>query len=573
MVAATKDNLYTIPPPPSVKNLPASFAFGVATSAYQIEGGWLEGGKGLNQWDVFSHTPGMIKNGDTGDVATDHYHKYVEDAELIKAAGIKHYRFSIMWSRLMPNGMLKPGEKPNAEGVKFYNNLINALLQRGITPWVSIWHNDLPFALALHPNPGNAVLRSDFPQLFTDFARVCFEEFGDRVKHWFTFNEPMMAAVNYPASGDKEPYQFGHNFLIAHAKTVKLYREQFQTRQNGKEIGIVLNLGSFYPADPENPEHVKLCERSYDWQMGWWLDPMYRGDYPQSMKDTLGDRLPSFTDEEKTMLIGSTDFVAINYYMPHMTKEGTHQPWTPGSAMNSFYADWNVTHYYADDWPRTHTGWGVYAPGLRKLFNYVNHDRYKDFSVPMYIVENGCAVGEDSEEAAKNDVFRQQYLHDHIDNLALAVTEDGCDVRGWFGWSFLDNLEWFAGFEMKFGLVRVDFNDPDRKRTPKGSLWQLKDTIKMFEEAHGMYSDAGEGEGTADGGPGDTRSPWHGRPAPPVSEGGDAREEETPAAPTEAPVAGATTAPVAGGSGGRDTGSNFSFAPGTGGFLRPPPTP
>lgn len=250
-----------VPLPPSVlsaKVFPSDFVFGTSTSSYQVEGGWLEGGKGMSVWDAYSHTPGMIANGDTGDVANDMYHLYPEDIKLMAQYGLTHYRFSIAWNRIMPTGVAPV----NPEGIAYYNDLINQLIAHGIEPHVTIYHSETPLALTFYPhNPNPFLDRENFPKWFADYAQVLFENFGDRVKHWFTFNEPWCTAV-LGVYGDKDPYNIAHNAILAHARAVQIYRSQYQSQQKGT-IGIVLNTAHFYPADSSNPDDVAAAQRDY----------------------------------------------------------------------------------------------------------------------------------------------------------------------------------------------------------------------------------------------------------------------------------------------------------------------
>lgn len=236
---------------------PSTFKFGVSTSSYQVEGGWLEGGKGLSIWDAYSHIPGRIANGDTGDVANDMYHLYPQDVKLMASYGIKHYRFSIAWNRIMPTGVAPI----NPEGVAYYNDLINQLLVHGIEPHVTMYHSETPLSLTMYPYLTNPFLDNErFVGWFTDYAAVLFDNFGDRVKNWFTFNEPFCTAV-YGPQGNKDPYTIAHNAILAHASVWQLYHTKY-TAQAGT-VGIVLNTAHFYPNNPESADDVEAAARGY----------------------------------------------------------------------------------------------------------------------------------------------------------------------------------------------------------------------------------------------------------------------------------------------------------------------
>ncbi|CAE7383169.1 BGLU30, partial [Symbiodinium microadriaticum] len=384
---------------------------------------WLDGGKGLSNWDGYSHTPGLIANGDTGDVANDMYHLYPSDIKLMKEYGLRHYRFSISWNRIMPTGIAPVSE----EALLYYNDLIDQLLEHDIEPHVTIFHNDIPLALSTYPNNPMPFLDSErFPGWFGDYAEVLFQSFGDRVKQWFTFNEPFCTAV-YGTYGDQDPYMIAHNAILAHATAVKIYRDSYQSRQGGT-IGIVLNTAHFYPNNPSSMLDIASAERGYDFWYGWFMSPLTSGEYPLSMRHQVGSRLPGFTSEQRALIKGSLDFVALNYYFPYMTSPGTFTDEDPPS----YFKDMNLTTTFNSSWPLSQTGWGIYGPGLRDLLVY-SSKRYPE--VPLYITENGLAWEEPTVADAVNDTMRQQYLHDHIEAVGQAL-DKGCDVRGYFVWSF-----------------------------------------------------------------------------------------------------------------------------------------
>ncbi|KAL2514181.1 Beta-glucosidase 17 [Forsythia ovata] len=309
-------------------SFPSDFVFGAASSAYQYEGAAKEDGRGPSIWDNFTHKyPGKILDRSNGDIANDFYHRYKDDIKLMEFIGINAFRFSISWSRILPYGTLSKGV--NKEGISFYNNLINELLSKGLQPFPTIYHWDLPQALQ---DEYGGFLSPRIVDDFRDFAEVCFKEFGDRVKHWVTMNEPyifilggydlgIMAPgrcsswMNNDCPGGNsaiEPYIAGHLMLLCHAQTVKLYREKYKPYQKG-QIGIVLISHWFVPYSKRQAD-VKAAQRALDFMLGWFLNPLTYGDYPKSMHTLLGKRLPNFTHEEAELVKGSYDFLGLNYY-------------------------------------------------------------------------------------------------------------------------------------------------------------------------------------------------------------------------------------------------------------------
>lgn len=337
---------------------PYDFAWGTATSAYQVEGGWKEGNKGLSIWDYFSHTQGKVKHGDNGDITDDHYHLYKDDVKHMAKMGLKHYRLSIAWSRIQPNGV----GPANPAGVTFYNDLIDEIVANGLEPMVTLYHWDLPLALQVEQSGwlgGTAV--SD---AFAEYARLCFANFGDRVKRWVTINEPWCVCVLGFCSGEhapgrtrdpwREPYVAAHCLLVAHGKAAKVYHDEFKASQGG-EVGITLNCDWRVPKpskdDNKYRRNCAAAERALEFFLGWFADPIYHGDYPLSMRRKLGSRLPAFTEEEKSIIKGSSDFFALNHYSTWYTEDATASQLTPVPASSTDSdADWIiVTDGSSDD--------------------------------------------------------------------------------------------------------------------------------------------------------------------------------------------------------------------------------
>ncbi|CAM9426799.1 unnamed protein product [Ectocarpus sp. 12 AP-2014] len=315
-----------------IDGLPPGFVFGTASAAYQIEGAVNEGGRGPTIWDTFSHMdPPKVARGENGDVACDSYHRrvYEEDADLTKAAGFDGFRMSFAWSRIYPEG---EGDEPNAEGIQHYHDVIDSLLERGLEPVVTLYHWDLP--QALEDKYGGWLNESIVPA-FDAYADTCFREYGGKVKKWITINEPWsfihhgystgghapgrcsnrQANLTHCDEGDSftEPYIAGHNVLNSHAKAVSTYRTKYKAEQRGI-IGMTLNSDWAAPLDPDSDADKATAERFMEFQLAWWADPIYFGDYPQVMKDVVGDRLPVFTEEESALIAGSNDFFGLNHY-------------------------------------------------------------------------------------------------------------------------------------------------------------------------------------------------------------------------------------------------------------------
>lgn len=455
---------------------PEDFHWSTATSAYQIEGGWNADDKGESIWDTFTHAGGNVANDDTGDVACDSYNKYEVDVDLIAEMGLKYYRFSLSWSRLLPDGTT---ENPSAAGLAYYNNLINDLIDNGITPQVTLYHWDLPQAL----QDVGGFLSDDFPEYFNNYAKYCFEHLGDRVKFWITFNEPWVIAVLGHGDGvfapgiegmaDGNVYLSGHNLLLAHAMAYRSYDEEYRTSQQGK-IGITLNSDYFEPYDRSNPDDLDAAERAQQFFLGWFASPVYgTGDYPQVMRDKVDakseaqgfdeSRLPYFTEEQKTNLRGSFDFFGLNHYTTlYCNDTGTEDVSEPAN----YYKDRDVNAWQPPNWPESGSSWLRPVPwGLRRLLNWISEE-YGDDIGGIYITENGVST---HDVAELEDTSRIQFYKGYINEALKAVKLDNVDVRCYTAWSLMDNFEWASGYTERFGLHYVDFTDPDRPRTAKKS--------------------------------------------------------------------------------------------------------
>lgn len=477
---------------------PASFKFGVATAAYQIEGAALMQGRGMSIWDSFSHFPGNIFDGSTGDVACDHYHQYEIDVQLMVDLGIDVYRFSLSWSRILPGGT----REINQQGVAFYNKLINTLLQNGIEPYVTLYHWDMP--QALENDPAIKGWRTkNIVKPFAYYAETCFKLFGDRVKNWITLNEiqsfshegygdgskapgrcsPVCGKVknNYVGDSSTEPYLCTHHALLSHAAAVKVYKSKYQAEQRGR-IGITAN-GKWYEPYTPTEEDIGAAQRCIEFELGWQLDPIFFGDYPESMRSGAGSRLPVFSDEEKIDLVGSLDFVGYNYYTAYYGKNAP-----PAEPDNRWYSTDRLatTEYAGPDgtWIGEPYGpealrWIYNCPwALPKMLQWME-DRYgkeQFLKTPILITENGTMDMDINLrlEDALNDSSRIRYLNDTLSHLANAISMKNYNVQAYFVWSLIDNYEWSSGLACRFGLHYVDYQKNNIRYPKASALWYHK---------------------------------------------------------------------------------------------------
>ncbi|KAH7653642.1 Beta-glucosidase protein [Dioscorea alata] len=446
-----------------VTQFPPSFLFGTATSSYQIEGAYLEDNKSLSNWDVFTHLQGKIVDGSNGDIACDHYHKYEEDIEMMHSLGVNAYRFSISWSRVLPRGRFG-GINPS--GIQFYNNLINQLLVKGIQPFVTLNHYDVPKELE---DQYGAWLNAEIQEDFGYFAEVCFEAFGDRVKYWVTFNEPNEVAKKgyetgeYPPALHSQPYVAAHNMILSHAIALHIYKTKFQEKQGGS-IGIVLSMVWYEPLK-DTAEDYSLVQSTFDFEIGWFLDPLIYGDYPNEMRKHLGPKLPTFSAKEKETLQLGLDFIGINHYKSLYV----------GRCGVSYckVAERNGIPI-GKDTPMP--GSYVVPEGMEKIVTYISKT-YNN--TPIFITENGLSQKSDdstSKEELLDDTDRIDYLDSYLTFLTRAMRK-GADVRGYFVWSFIDNFEWTFGYTLRFGIYHVDYKT--QKRTPKSSAKWFKDFLNV----------------------------------------------------------------------------------------------
>ncbi|PQE09337.1 Glycoside hydrolase family 1 protein [Rutstroemia sp. NJR-2017a BVV2] len=430
--------------------LPPTFHFGYATAAAQVEGGWNADGKGPSIWDTFAHTPGKVKDASSGDDAVLSYYQTESDVALMKSYGVTAYRFSLSWSRIIPLG--GADDPVNEKGLQYYSNLVDELLKNGITPFVTLFHWDIPQALE-DRYKGMLDMQAYIPD-FVRYARVCFEALGDRVKHWITYNEPGVytlagyaAGVHAPArssnrelneEGDSstEPFIVGHTELVSHGHVVKMYREEFQAKQGGM-IGITLHGNYSEPWDEDDPLDVEAAERAREFEIAWFADPIYKtGDYPASMRKQLGERLPTFTEEEARLVRGSSDFYGMNSYTTFFVRHREGPADINDHSGNIDKLDTNKQG--KERGPASDTYWLRTCPwGFRKLLNWI----WARYHVPICITENGTTAKGETEpsEEVLNDKFRIEFFEGYIEALARAVKDDGVDIRTYFAWTFTDN--------------------------------------------------------------------------------------------------------------------------------------
>lgn len=426
---------------------PPDFVWGAATSAYQIEGSPLADGAGPSIWQRFAGTPKMMINGDTGDVACDHYRRFREDVAMMRDLGLKSYRFSISWSRILPEGR----GRVNEAGLGFYEKLVDELLKAGIEPNATLFHWDLPAAL----DDRGGWLNPDIADWFADYATVMYRRLDGRVKMWSTLNEPWVVTDGgylhgALAPGHRNFYEApiaSHHLMRSHGKAVQAYRAV------GKhKIGLVVNIEPKYPAS-NSAADVAATKRAEAYMNRQYLDPAIHGRYPAQMKEIFGDAWPEWPAEDFATIKQPIDFLGLNYYTRNVVKHDEAQWPLKASPVKQTQATY------------TETGWEVFPQGLTDTLVWMKRE-YGD--LPIYITENGSAFYDppNAENGVIDDPLRVDYLKKHL-NAVRAAIGAGVDVRGYYAWSLMDNLEWSLGFSKRFGIVHVNFETLER--TPKAS--------------------------------------------------------------------------------------------------------
>jgi beta-glucosidase len=439
----------------SASAFPPGFLWGAATSAYQVEGSPLADGAGPSIWHRFVRTPGRVHDGETGDVACDHYRRFESDVALMKSLGLTAYRFSIAWGRVLPEGR----GRVNPAGLAFYERLVDALLAAGIRPMVTLYHWDLPAAL----DDRGGWLNPDIADWFADYANVVYKALDDRVTLWATLNEPWVVTDGgylhgVLAPGHRSAFEApiaSHQLMRAHAKAVQAYRAI------GKhEVGLVVNIEPKYPAS-QSPADLAATERAQAYMNRQYLDPALLGRYPEELREVFGEAWPKWPAADMDLIRQPIDFVGVNYYTRNVVRHDD-SVWPVRAAM---VRQKQATY--------TETGWEVYPQGLTDTLVWIKQ-RYGP--IPQYVTENGAALYDPpaAENGRIGDPLRASYLRRHIGAVGEAIRQ-GVDLRGYFAWSLLDNLEWAHGYSKRFGLVHVNFET--LQRTPKDSARFSADVI------------------------------------------------------------------------------------------------
>ena len=427
---------------------PQGFTWGAATAAYQIEGAWNEDGKGESIWDRFSHTPGKVRDGDTGDVACDHYHRYREDVALMKSLGLNAYRFSISWPRIKPQGR----GQPNKAGLDFYDKLVDEVLAAGITPFLTLYHWDLPQALQDRGGWDNR----DTCGYSVDYASIMLKRLGDRVKYWTTFNEPFVVAWVGNAWGEHAPgfhdpalaMRVTHHLLVAHGQAMQAIRSIVPDAK----AGIVLDFAPPEPAHDDDASNA-AAEKSWHTLGTLFIEPLpVRTLSPRSAAPNRAVRA-KIAPTDMDLIAQPLDFLGVNYYRPIML-------------------DAQGKEVRLQDREYTEMPWLVQPELLKRLLLRLN----RDYPLPpVYITENGAAFPDVLSEAMQvRDPRRESYLREHLRAVHEFIAE-GVDVRGYFVWSLMDNFEWAHGYSKRFGIVYVDY--PTQRRIVKESGRWYMETI------------------------------------------------------------------------------------------------
>ena len=447
----------TTPIPDVTASFPADFVWGVATSSFQIEGAAIEDGKGPSIWDSFCRVPGAIADGTDGDIACDHYHRWQSDLDLIAGLGVDAYRFSVSWPRVRPTG----SGPWNGKGLDFYERLVDGLLVRGIKPYLTLNHWDLPDAL----QAGGGWANRDTVYRFIEYAQGIHARLGDRIAAITTHNEPWVVAVLGHETGIFAPglksrataMQAAHHLLLSHGLAMQALREAGCR----SKLGIVLNLAPVQPATDSAADKAKATLEDGR-LLRWYMDPLFRAAYPLDILDDLGADAPRVEAGDMQAIATPMDFLGINYYSRSVVSaEG---PWDVHSSGREI----------------TDMGWEVYPEGLTQLLLRL----HRDYPVPpMYVTENGGAFRDQLTDGKIHDTDRARYIAQHIAAVGEAMRQ-GVHMEGYMVWSLLDNFEWASGYEKRFGIVHVDY--PTQRRTLKDSALWYRGFLQRQGNAHSL---------------------------------------------------------------------------------------
>jgi beta-glucosidase len=428
-------------------DFPEDFLFGAATAAYQIEGSRF-GGCGPSHWDTFAATPGNVKNAEDGSVACEHYNRWPEDLDIMKAGNFDAYRFSTSWSRVMPDGVTV-----NPEGLDFYDRLVDGMLARGLSPFQTLYHWDLPSAMA---DQGGWVNR-DTVKRFGDYTDVITKRIGDRVKAIATINEPWCVSVLSHFMGIHAPglrdiratARAMHHIMLAHGEAVGRLRALGQ-----KNVGIVLNFDYCQPAstDAADVKASGLADAIFN---RWFIEGITRKTWPAEVLEGLGPHMPANWQADMETIGQKIDFLGVNYYTRHIHKAA------PGTA-------WPSIGGVEGNLPKSQLGWETYPDGLHHFLMRMHKETG---GLPLYVTENGLSNADEVLNGAVRDEVREEYISGHLGAVTKAIS-DGANVKGFFYWSLLDNYEWAEGYHARFGIVHVDYQT--QKRTPKASYHMLQ---------------------------------------------------------------------------------------------------
>jgi beta-glucosidase len=437
---------------------PEKFEWGAATASYQIEGAYNEDGKGESIWDRFTHQKGNIANNDNGDVACDHYHRYQQDVKLMQEIGLDTYRFSIAWPRILPAGK----GKINQKGIDFYKNLVNKLLEAGIKPAATLYHWDLPQKLQDNGGWENR----DTAKYFNEYAQIMYRELGDLVPRWITHNEPMVVSMVGNLWGEHAPgftdpqkaLQVAHNLLLSHGMAVKSFRESGIDGQ----VGITLNLNHVYPKT--NSTEDQLAKDYCDaFNNRWFLDPVFKAKYPEKLMSLYQNEYDNPFEMEKgdlEIISRDIDFLGINYYSRAVVEYDESEKL-------------NFKTVKPDGVEYTEMDWEVYPEGLTDLLLRLNKEYTK---APIFITENGAAYDDQiAEDGQVHDKKRVEYLEEHFKAAKQAI-EAGVNLAGYYIWSLMDNFEWAYGYDKRFGIIFIDYEN-EQTRILKDSAKLLQDVI------------------------------------------------------------------------------------------------